>query len=152
MSISLYLFIRTVLLLIEVFYSIFVPWLRRWVLLAVLLYLPGIGLWVAAVYVRGPHALGPIFAAIYLDYTVPVILDSRLVQKATILGGYGKALDPQYFTGRIGSFFHHTGRSRSATHQRRPLGGWSQPNCRISGVVSYYLLPTCIHLLQSGPE
>ncbi|KAK4945257.1 hypothetical protein LTR10_015416 [Elasticomyces elasticus] len=104
LSISLYLFIRSSLVLIEVVYAIFIPWLRRLVLLTSLLYLPSIGLWTAGIYLDGSKALGPVFAAIVLDYTVPLILDSTKTKEA-LLAGYGKALDPHHFTSRMGSFF-----------------------------------------------
>jgi low temperature requirement protein LtrA len=103
-SISLFLFIRSSLVLIEAFYSIFIPWLRKLVLLAFLLYLPSIGLWIAGIYIKGDRAAGPIFAAIILDYMIPVILDSPLVGNVTS-SEYGKALDPHHFTSRMASFF-----------------------------------------------
>ncbi|KAI1622576.1 bacterial low temperature requirement A protein-domain-containing protein [Exophiala viscosa] len=104
LTISLYLFIRSSLVLIECVYAIFIPWLRRLVLLTSLLYLPSIGLWTAGIYLDGAKALGPIFAAVVMDYTVPIILDSTKTRDA-LLSGYGKAIDPHHFTSRMGSFF-----------------------------------------------
>ena len=103
-SISLYLFIRTSLILNEAFYSIFIPWLRKLVFLTFLLYLPSTGLWVLGIYMKDGRAVGPTFAAIVLDYIVPVILDSSLARKLTS-STYGKALDPHHFTSRMASFF-----------------------------------------------
>lgn len=103
-AISLYLFIRSSLTVIEIIYCIFIPWLRRLVLLTSLLYLPSIGLWTAAIYLDGAKALGPIFAGIVMDYAVPIVLDATATREA-LLAGYGKALDPHHFTSRMGSFF-----------------------------------------------
>ena len=102
--ISLFLFFRACLLFIEAASAIFIPWLRRLVLLETVLYLPSIGLWITAIYLEDTQAIGPMFAAIVLDYTVPVILDLPIIRK-TLLAGYGKALDAEHFTSRMGSFF-----------------------------------------------
>lgn len=103
-SISLYLFIRASLILLEVAYCVLIPWLRRLVLLSAILYLPTIGLWIAGIYLDGPKAYGPIAVAIFMDYSIPSILDLA-VTRQKFLAGYGKALDPDHFTSRMSSFF-----------------------------------------------
>lgn len=103
-AITLYLLIRTSLILCEAGYSIFVPWLRRIVLLTFLLYLPSFGIWIAAIYLKGDKAYGAVAAAIAVDYTIPVILNSTAMRK-TFFRSYGKALDPEHFTSRMESFF-----------------------------------------------
>ena len=103
-SIVLYLFTRSTLIVIEGVYSIFIPWLRKSVLLTLLLYLPSMGLWITAIFMKPDRAIGPILAAIALDYAVPVILDSPLAGKLS-RSEHGKALDAHHFTSRMSSFF-----------------------------------------------
>lgn len=102
--ITLYLIIRATLMLGEAAYSICIPWLRKTCLLTFALYSPSIALWVASIYVSNHASIGTIFAAIILDYVIPMILDTPIAGKLIPLE-YGKALDPHHFTSRMGSFF-----------------------------------------------
>ena len=102
--ITLYLIIRATLMIGEAVYSIYIPWLRKTIMLTFVLYSPGIALWVASIYINKYASVGTIFAAIAVDYAVPMILDTPIAGKLIPLE-YGKALDPHHFTSRMGSFF-----------------------------------------------
>jgi low temperature requirement protein LtrA len=101
---SLYLFTRATLLSAEIFNSLFIPWLRKLVFITLLLYLPGIGLWTAGIYINGIAAVGPIIAAVIWEYAVPVIVDSPLFRRL-VPSEYGKAVDPHHLTSRMMNFF-----------------------------------------------
>lgn len=102
--ISTYLIILGSFLLIEEGYSIFIPWLRKLVLVQVLIRIPGVGLWIAGIYLNGPRAIGPIVAAILWEYACPMLLDSPLADRLTP-GDYKKALDVTHFSTRMANFF-----------------------------------------------
>lgn len=141
-SISLYLLIRATLILCEVLHSIFIPWLRRYVLVTFLLYLPSFGLWVTAIYLKDVRAYGPVAAAIALDYTIPIVLDLPKMRKS-FLHDYGKALDAKHFTSRMASFFIITiGEGVLQLIRDGPLGiGVTTATvCSVWGLLIYFLL------------
>lgn len=102
--ISIYLLILSSFLLIEEAYSIFIPWLRKLVLVQLLIRIPGVGLWILAIYLKGARAIGPIIGATLWEYICPLLLDSPLADRLTP-GDYKKALDVNHFSARMGNFF-----------------------------------------------
>lgn len=102
--ISVYLFIHSSFLLVEEVYSIFIPWLRKLVLMQLLVRLPGVGFWILGIYLDGAKAIGPILAAILWEYICPIFLDSPLAERFTP-SEYKKALDVNHFTTRMANFF-----------------------------------------------
>lgn len=102
--ITTYLLIRGSFFLVEVLYSMFIPWLRRTILLQFLLLMPTLGLWLGGIYTDGVAAVGPIVAALVWEYVVPVIVDAPWSARL-IPGDYRRAVDPNHFTTRFASFF-----------------------------------------------
>jgi Bacterial low temperature requirement A protein (LtrA) len=102
--ISTYLVISGSFLMIEEAYSIFIPWLRKLVLIGCLIRIPGVGFWLAAIYLPGAKAVGAVFAAIIWEYLCPVLMDSPLAERFTPLE-YRKALDVNHFQTRMANFF-----------------------------------------------
>lgn len=103
-AISTYLVILASFVVIELVYSIFIKWLRRLILVHSVLRLPGIGFWIAATYLRGVYAVGPVVAAVAWEYMCAMIFSSRLADKLTP-SEYKKALDVDHFQSRMASFF-----------------------------------------------
>lgn len=101
--ITLYLFIRASFLIITLVYCIWIPWLRWVTLVNFLIVMPTTGLWVATIYISQPASIGTAFAAIYWEYTVPILMDSRLGDKL-IPGDYMKEVDPIHLRNRMGNF------------------------------------------------
>lgn len=99
-----YLLILGSFMIIEEVYSIWIPWLRKLVLVQTLIRIPGVALWVAGIYFNGRKAVGPILAAIIWEYFCPMVLDSPLADRL-LPGQYKKALDVNHFSSRIASFF-----------------------------------------------
>jgi low temperature requirement protein LtrA len=102
--ISTYLLILGSFMMIEEIYSIWIPWLRKLVLIQTLIRIPGVALWVTGIYLKDAKAVGPILAAIIWEYLCPVFLDSPLAEHLTP-GQYKKALDVNHFSSRMASFF-----------------------------------------------
>jgi low temperature requirement protein LtrA len=102
--ISTYLIILGSFLLIELVYSIFIKWLRRLTFIQSVLRLPGIGLWITAIYLHDVYAVGPVVAAVAWEYVCAMISSSRLVDKFTP-SEYKKALDVDHFQSRMANFF-----------------------------------------------
>ena len=103
-AITVYLIIHSSFLMIENVYSIWIPWLRKLCLFGLILRLPGVGLWVGAIFVPGIRAAGLIIGAIFWEYMCPLIMDSRLVDRLTPME-YKKALDLNHFQSRMANFF-----------------------------------------------
>lgn len=102
--ISTYLLILGSFMIIEEIYSIWIPWLRKLVLVQTLIRIPGVALWVTGIYLHGAKAIGPILAATLWEYICPLFLDSPLAEHLTP-GEYKKALDVNHFSSRMASFF-----------------------------------------------
>ena len=102
--ISTYLIIHSSFLLIEEIYSIFIPWLRKLCIFGLIIRLPGIGFWIAAIYMPGAKAIGPVLAAIVWEYLCPLIIDSSLADRLTPIE-YKRALDVNHFQSRMANFF-----------------------------------------------
>jgi hypothetical protein len=102
--VTLYLCIRTSFCVMECIYSIWIPWLRRLVFFNFLAALPSAALWIATIYVPDGAAAGPAAAAVVLEYTVPLILDSPL-RRHFIPSEYRKEVDAKHLTARMGNFF-----------------------------------------------
>jgi low temperature requirement protein LtrA len=102
--ISTYLLILGSFTMIEEVYSIWIPWLRKLVLVQTLIRIPGVALWIAGIYLNGRKAIGPVLAAIVWEYICPALLDSPLADRLTP-GHYKKALDVNHFSSRMASFF-----------------------------------------------
>ena len=102
--ISTYLVIISSFILIELVYSIFIPWLRRLCIFQLVIRVPEIGLWIAAIYVPGIRAVAPIVAAILWEYARALIMDMPFAQRFTT-SAYRKALDVNHFQARMANFF-----------------------------------------------
>ncbi len=102
--ISTYLIILGSFLLIELVYSIFIKWLRRLIFIQSVLRLPGVGLWIAAIYLHDVYAVGPVVAAVAWEYICSMIFSSRLADRLTP-SEYKKALDVDHFQSRMANFF-----------------------------------------------
>ena len=57
--IILYIVIRNSFTFMELFYSIWIPWIRKLIFVNVLIALPSTGLWIGAIWLEAPRALGP---------------------------------------------------------------------------------------------
>lgn len=102
--IVLYLLIRGSFLLIEVIYSIWIPWLRRLILINFIAVSPLTGLWLASYYTNGLDSAGAAIAAIGWEYLVPMIMDSPFANRF-IPSDYRKEMDPDHLKTRMASFF-----------------------------------------------
>lgn len=102
--IPIYLVILGSFLAIELFYSIWIVWLRKLVFFQWLLRGPSFGLWITAIYQDGWRAIGPVVGAIVWEYFYPIILNSAWIEKLTPIE-YKKALDVHHFQSRLSSFF-----------------------------------------------
>jgi low temperature requirement protein LtrA len=101
--ITTYLVVRGSFVLTEVFYSLWIPWIRKLIFVQFLVALPSSGLWIAALFTDGTKALGPALAAIVWEYIIPWILDSPLGAKLHP-NDYRKDVDPTHLKGRMGNF------------------------------------------------
>lgn len=101
--IIIYIIIRNSFVFMEIFYSFWIPWIRKLILVNVLLATPATGLWIAAIFADGPKALGPALAAIMVEYLAPLILETRLGPKM-LPHDYRKDVDPIHLRGRMGNF------------------------------------------------
>lgn len=102
--IVLYLLIRVSFLLIELIYSIWIPWLRRLIVINFIAVSPLTGLWLASYYTTGLNSAGAAIAAIGWEYLVPMIMDSPFANRF-IPSDYRKEMDPDHFKTRMASFF-----------------------------------------------
>jgi low temperature requirement protein LtrA len=98
-----YITIRASFVVMELFYSFWIPWMRRLLFMGFLIMLPASGLWIGAIFAEGAHAIGPALAAILWEYAVPLILDTPLGEKL-LPSEYRKEVDPIHLRGRMGNF------------------------------------------------
>ena len=101
--ISIYLIIRGSFLVMELFYSIWIPWIRKLMVVASLLVLPAVGLWIAALLLDSQKAVGPAFAAIIWEYTAPLVFETPLGKKLHS-HEYQKEVNPVHLRSRMGNF------------------------------------------------
>jgi low temperature requirement protein LtrA len=102
--IVIYLLIRGSFLLMELVYSIWIPWLRRLIMVTFVAASPLTGLWLASYYTTGVNSAGAAIAAIVWEYIIPLIMDSPLANRF-IPSEYRKELDPDHLMTRMASFF-----------------------------------------------
>lgn len=88
----------------ELVYSIWIPWLRRLIMINAVAAFPVTGLWLAAYFTTGIHSAGAAVAAVGWEYLVPLIMDSPLANRF-IPSDYRKELDPNHLKTRMASFF-----------------------------------------------
>lgn len=140
--ISIYLFIRCSFFIMEMVYSIWIPWLRRLMLVGFVLMLPITGLWVSAIYINGVKAVAPIACALVWEYFMPVVLEQPRVAKLLIPSEYYKAIDPHHTTSRFSSFYVITlGEGVLQLISRGPLG------IGISGTAGTSVWGLCLYFL-----
>ena len=99
-----YALIRWSFMCMELYYSIYIPWLRRLIIVGFLAKIPSIGLWMGAIWIQGWGATGPAAAAIMCEYWVPFMLETRWASKL-VASEYRKAVDAHHFVTRMGNFF-----------------------------------------------
>ena len=99
-----YALIRWSFMCMELYYSIYIPWLRRLIIVGFLAKVPSIGLWMGAIWIKGWAAAGPAAAAIMCEYWVPFMLETSWASKL-VAGEYRKAVDAHHFVTRMGNFF-----------------------------------------------
>jgi hypothetical protein len=102
--IVIYLLIRGSFLLMEMVYSIWIPWLRRLIMISFFATSPLTGLWLAAYYTEGSKSAGAAVAAVVWEYIVPMLIDSPLARRF-VPSEYRKELDPDHLKTRMASFF-----------------------------------------------
>jgi low temperature requirement protein LtrA len=102
--IIIYLLIRGSFLLMELVYSIWIPWLRRLIIVNFIVASPLTGLWLASYYTTGLNSAGAAVAAVAWEYLTPLIIDSPLANRF-IPTGYRKEVDPDHFKTRMANFF-----------------------------------------------
>ena len=96
--------IRFSFMLMELVYSIYIPWLRKLIILQFLLKLPAVALWIAVIFTPGWSAAGVAAAATWCEYFVPLVFDSPWADRL-VHTDYLKAVDQHHFTSRMGNFF-----------------------------------------------
>jgi low temperature requirement protein LtrA len=101
--ITLYLCIRGSFVFMELFYSFWIPWLRRLMFFNFLVALPSSALWIAVIFVPGVNAVGPAVAAVLWEYFVPLLFDSPLRDRL-MPSEYRKEVDAHHLTSRMGNF------------------------------------------------
>ncbi|KAI9721905.1 MAG: hypothetical protein M1828_005000 [Chrysothrix sp. TS-e1954] len=102
--IVVYLVAICTLLIAEAIYSIWIPWLRRYSMIAGVITLGTIGLWIAATLTSAQVQPWLIFAAIITDYVKWAALESPMGD-ALLGSGYKKAADWKHIRGRMENFF-----------------------------------------------
>lgn len=102
--IIIYLCIRGSFDVIEILYSVWIPWLRRLAALQFCFRVPTLGLWIAAIFLSEFRAVGPLWVALAGEYIFPLILESHLADRL-LPDGYRKAVDPHHFASRMMNFF-----------------------------------------------
>lgn len=140
--ITVFLIIRSSFVIMEAIYSIWIPWLRLQMSVRSLLYLPGTGLWIAAIFINGIIAVGPIAAALTWEYAMPWVQETRLMDRLTP-NGYGKATDSHHYASRMQNFFIITvGEGVLSLIRFGPLGAGLQSSAGTSvwSLVNYFLL------------
>jgi low temperature requirement protein LtrA len=101
--VSTYIIVRASFVFMEIFYSFWIPWIRKLIFVHFLVMLPASGLWMGTIFTDGPAALGPALAAIGWEYFVPWILESPIGAKLHS-HDYRKDVDPTHLKARMGSF------------------------------------------------
>lgn len=98
-----YIVIRGSFVAIEVFYSVWIPWIRKLIFVGFLIMIPASGLWIGAIFTEGSHAAGPALAAIMWEYLVPLLLQTPIGERLHS-HEYRKEVDPLHLRGRMGNF------------------------------------------------
>jgi hypothetical protein len=98
-----YITIRGSFVFMELFYSIWIPWMRKLIFMSFLIMLPATGLWLGAIYADGSDAVGPALGAIFWEYLAPFLLELPLSERL-LPGEYRKEIDPIHLRGRMGNF------------------------------------------------
>lgn len=96
--------IRGSFLVMELVYSIWIPWLRRLIIINFVAASPVTGLWLASYYTKGLNSAGAAIAAIGWEYSVPIIMASPFANRF-IPSDYRKETDPDHFKTRMTGFF-----------------------------------------------
>lgn len=142
--ISVYLIATATLRFVELFYSIWIPWLRRIWIWRFLLTLPITGLWIGAIFSRDNSQLGLIFASLFFERAWIWLEASPVGDR--LWGGehhVRKYHDYKHTIKRLENFFIITlGEGVFLLIRGSPLGkGFSQSAGRgISALMIYYLI------------
>lgn len=102
-AVSIYLFARASFLIMELIYSIWIPWLRKLIFAGSILAMPSTAMWIAVIYLPAHKAVVPAVLAVVWEYSVPLLLETPLGD-ALLPGEYRKEIDPIHLRGRMGSF------------------------------------------------
>lgn len=143
-AISTYLIALASIQLMEVIYSIWIPFIRRLVLVSWILALPASGLWVGVILTSDQVQLGLLIAAIVWEWVVSMLLHSPAGQH--LQGGpqhLQRSYDARHTRRRYETFFLIAlGEGVFLLVRASPLGeGWSiSIGAGVLGLIIYFLL------------